>query len=114
MTIIARRNKNIFDLLPASNHVSERVLIVCEGFRDEDEVPLATRKIIMDNGYINAVSVRYIENLYEECACKVSGHMGEFVVKTVVVRAAPSDPGMLGQKAFSDSQRRLWGLFRKH
>lgn len=113
MTIIARRNKNIFDLLPTSNHVSERVLIVCEEFRDEDEVHIATRKIIMDNGYINAVNVRYIENLYEECACKVSGYMDEFVVKTVIVRTAPSDPDMLGQKAFSDSQRRPWSLFRK-
>ena len=65
MTITARRNKNIFDL-PASNHVSERVLIVCKEPRDEDEVRLATRKIIMDNGYINAVSVRYIKSLYEE------------------------------------------------
>ena len=64
MTTIARRNENIFDPLPAPNHVSERVLTVCEELRDEDEVHLATRKIIMDNGYINAVSVRYIENIY--------------------------------------------------
>ena len=61
--------------------MSKRVLIVCEEHRDEDEVHLATRKIIMDNGYINAVSVRYIENLYEECAGKVSNHMDEFVIK---------------------------------
>lgn len=67
----------------------------------------------MEDGYINAVNVRYIENLYERCACKVSGHMEEFVVKIVVVRTAPSDPDMLGQKAFSDSQRRPWGLFWK-
>jgi len=67
----------------------------------------------MDNGYINAANVRYIESPYEECACKVSGHMDEFVVKTVIVRTAPSDPDTLGQKAFSDSQRRPWGLFRK-
>lgn len=104
MTIIARRNKNIFDL-PASNHVSERVLVVCEELRDEDEVRLATRKIIMDNGYINVVSVRYIESLYEECTCKASGHIDEFVVKTVVVGTAPSDPDLLGQKASSDSRR---------
>ena len=87
------------------------MLIVCEEFRDEDEVHIATGKIIMDNGYINAVNVRYIENLYEECACKVSGHMEESVVKTVVVKTAPSDPDMLGQKAFSDSRRRLWVCF---
>jgi hypothetical protein len=113
MTIIARRDKNIFDL-PASNHVSERVLIVCEDLRDENEVRLATRKIIIDNGYINAVSVRYIESLYEEFTYKASSHMDELVVKTVVVRTAPSDPDLLGQKAFSDSRRRLWGLFRKY
>ena len=65
MTIIARRNKSIFDL-PALNRVSERVLIVCKEPRDEDDVRLAARKIIMDNGYINAVSVRYIKSLYEE------------------------------------------------
>lgn len=75
MTIVAWHYENVFDFFPASNHVSESVLIVCEELRDEDEIHFAAEKIVVDNGHINTVGMRYIENLYDECGRKVSSHV---------------------------------------